>query len=146
MQITVAGQNRSDELGPILEQNVSGRSAIADIQARIDEQADVLALKEFRTSTAFLDAFTQLVSRKGYVQPDTFPLPCAQGPASRVFGSLRRVLWKLTRWQSDAMAFQQNAANQQLAGLLAFEKAERERQVQALQERLDALESGGPSA
>ncbi|MDA1045220.1 MAG: hypothetical protein O3C57_08365, partial [Verrucomicrobia bacterium] len=84
----------------------------------------------------------RLAGAKGYVRPDTFPAPSSRGMASQLLTALRQILWKLTRWQSDAMAAQQNAINQQLAALLAFEKTEREREIRALKTRLEALERG----
>ena len=141
MKIIAAGQDISQDLGPALAHQASARTKASRVQERLLEQADVLTLKRAENSAAFLDIFTRLASSKAYVRPDTFPSPATQGRAAPLLKRVRNILWKLTRWQSDAMAAQQNAVNQHLASVLSFEKQEREREVNTLKARLDELES-----
>lgn len=140
LRVRVAGRDRSEDLGKELIEASRQRPDFG-LSQQIAEETDVLALKSAGKMSDYLDRHVTLLRSRNCVDTAFFDIPAKQGIAGRVMYLIRRFLWKVLRHQHDWMAFHQNSINVQLAYELEFEKEAREKEIKALEERLNRLES-----
>lgn len=130
--ITIAGDDRTTDILPATNSTPPATDPAALLlQARNEAEYLSQLLSKLRTESGLLTSA---------LNPSTRP-----GPLGRLQGIIRRFLWKLLRYQHDHMAFQQSAINTQTAAALEFLRAEYQRDLNHLSERLAALEKRGPT-
>lgn len=140
VRLLINDRDRSEDIGEQLIETARQRSDCG-LSRQIADEMDVLALKSAKEMRAYLDRYVELLRSRNCVDTDQFVFSARPGLAGRILYLIRRFLWKALRYQHDWMAFRQNAINVQLTYELEFEKAAREKDVKALEERIDRLES-----
>jgi len=152
VRLLINGRDRSEDVGKQLIETARQRPDCG-LSKQIAEEMDVLALKSTGKMTAYLDRHVELLRSRNCVDTTHFVFPVSRpewfgasdaarpGVVGHVMYLLKRFLWKVLRYQHDWMAFHQNSINVQLAYELEFEKEAREKDVKALEERLNRLES-----
>jgi len=132
MQLLIAGEDRSRDLGPAI-----ARGAPQTRAARRYAPADsALSLKAAKDEADFAERFCRLVWMRHSLRTDDFPIPSRPGWRGRVMAGIKRVLWKLLRYQHDRIAFQQNLLNELLIAALELQRRLVERRAA---EMLDCL-------
>ena len=140
MKLRIAGIDRSGDLGVELTRAALGRPDNG-LSSDIADEADVLALGRASDVSDYLSRHVRVLRSRNQPDPEKFTVPAGSGALAGLMALIRRVLWKLTRWQTDRMAFRQNAVNVQLSWEIEFEKALRERRIADLERRMECLES-----
>jgi hypothetical protein len=135
MKITVAGQDRTAELGPRVDA-AAARARSAPLMIHPQRELSARSLLDAATEEEYLDRFVALVRRKHHADTFRIDVPRRRGAAGAALARVRLFLWKLLRYQHDRMAFQQNLINSQLAAALEFERDE----VRKLRSRVAELE------
>jgi hypothetical protein len=152
MQIIIAGEDRTGELGEKIRQNaaglkrLTGRSAPPEISAEIG----ALTLRKASSDAEYLRHFLRLLRYRDAFDTYDFDIPRRPSPLGAVMSGLKKFLWKLLRYQHDRIAFRQNLINGLFTGAVEFEAAERKktdddlaRRLAGLEARLDKLSSAG---
>lgn len=140
MRLLINGRDRSEDVGEQLIETARQRPDCG-LSRQIAEETDVLTLKSTGRITAYLDRHIELLRSRNCVDTAHFDFPARPGLMGCLMYLIRRFLWKVLRYQHDRMAFHQNSINVQLAYELEFEKEARKKDVKALEERLNRLES-----
>lgn len=145
MNIIVAGQDRSRELGQDLrrEAEALARADTSRRPAEIPPGIAALNLRNAKSESAYLDELMRLLRYRDGVSPLPYRIPVAPGLRGRLLGRVKEFFWKLLRYQHARMAFRQNLINTQLTSALEFELTARQKEVADLQKRVAALEGGG---
>jgi hypothetical protein len=128
--IKIAGVDRTEAILPSTTTPTTDPTSSL-LQARNEEEFLTHLLAKLRTESGL---------HASALTPPTRP-----GPLGHLQGAIRRFLWKLLRYQHDHMAFQQSAINSQTAAALEFLRAEYQRDLDRLSQRLAALEARGPT-
>ena len=143
MRIIIAGQDCTKELGGEIRQRaeelkkLKGRAAPSQIPAEIG----ALALHKSNSDADYLDNFVQLLRYRDASEPCDFDIPRKPGFAGAVMTQIKKMLWKLMRYQHDRMVFRQNLINGIFTSTLEFESARREKETIELKRRIEALEA-----
>lgn len=135
MKLLVNDRDRGPDLGTELTRHAHQRPE-SGLAARIEKERPLLSLSSAGTGAEYLERHIELLRSRNCADPAAFTMPGGRG----LMGIVRRILWKLTRWQTDSHAFAQNAVNVQLAYELEFEKQERRQETAELLRRIDTLE------
>ncbi len=138
--VTVAGKDRGADLGRDI---AAAAEALHDagLAGLLEGESEILRLGAAANEAEFLDRQIAVLTRRTQVDMDGCETPPAAGPASRVMRVLRRILWRLMRYPSDFIAFNQNAINCQFVHALELEARLRRRETEALRRRLAAIEA-----
>jgi len=143
MRIIIAGQDCTKELGGEIRQRaeelkkLKGRAAPSQIPAEIG----ALALHKSNSDADYLDNFVQLLRYRDASEPCDFDIPRKPGFAGAVMTQIKKMLWKLMRYQHDRIAFRQNLINGFFTNAVEFEATERKRMDDELGRRLDKIEA-----
>jgi len=133
--IDIAGQDRTAEtladMATLVAQHPPPASWLREFEKRTAS-----ALKSCETEQHYMETLIQLLRDKTHLVTDDFPVASRNSAVSRAMVHVKKVLWKLLRYQHDRMAGQQNDINVLLTSALEFEH---ERRVE-LEQRLIALE------
>jgi hypothetical protein len=134
-RVMVAGEDRTAELPGV----------VVPVAAAVRPLA--LELAEARSEEEYLSLLIGQLRTQGAIRVERFETPRQAGLMGRLMTPVRRLLWKLLRHQHEAMAFQQNAVNAQVAAGLEFIREEYRKRLDRLEARMAALEKpGGPGA
>ncbi len=142
MKIWVAGQERTEQLAPALQQAAAELAAANPIPPR-PALLDALALRQARDPAEFLAGFVCQARAKCHVDPALVVVPAAPGWRGRLSTLVRGALWKLLRHQHAQVMQQQNLVNGYLADALEYEQellAELRARVARLEARAGSLE------
>ena len=134
MRLTVAGQDRSADLGASLTRQTARHQGALSRWAPEDS---ALSLKDSKDSTDYLARYCRLLHLRYALSTEAFPIHARPGPAGNLLRKVKTMLWKLLRYQHDRMAFQQNAINELVISGLAFQQA----RLAALEQQVNTLES-----
>lgn len=143
MKILIAGQDCTKELGGEIRQKsaalkkLSGRAAPPNISTEIG----ALALHKASSDADYLNHFVRLLRYRDAFDTYDFDIPRKPGPFGAIMARIKRVLWKLLRYQHDRIAFRQNLINGLFTGAVEFEMMERRRKDNELSVRLEKLET-----
>lgn len=143
MKIIVAGEDCALSLGTEIRQaaaalkKLTGRAAPPKISAEIG----ALALHQATSDSDYLQHYLRLLRYRDAFDTCDFDIPRAPGLFGAVLGGVKKILWKLLRYQYDRIAFRQNLINGLFTGALEFEIAERKRREGELGKRLERLEA-----
>ena len=148
MQLIVAGQDRSAELGKELTRRAAGRTAAV---RRLAAQDSALSLREATDEADFANRFFRLVRMRHGISTEDAPIPAQPGWSRRFVIPLKRRLWRLLRFQHDRFAFHQNVLNELLVHALEFQqkvsalqRKELEARVLRLENEVEELQSSRP--
>jgi len=143
MKITVAGQDCTEKLGGEIRQKaaalkkLTGRAAPPEVSAEIG----ALVLHKASSDADYLDHFVRLLRYRDAFDTYDFDIPRRPGPFGTVLAGIKRILWKLLRYQHDRIAFRQNMINGLFTNAIEFEMAERKKADAELGQRLDKAEA-----
>lgn len=143
MKITIAGKDCTQELGPAVQQvaarlkKMEGRSA----PPRISPEIGALALHQSQSNSDYLDHFVRLLRYRDAFDTYDFDIPRRPGPAGAIMAVFKKLLWKLTRYQLDRIAFRQNMINGLFTNAIEFELSEMKRINAGLSRRIEQLEA-----
>lgn len=142
MKIIVAGQDRTQELGQALRQQVEGmrRGDIRRQPAQVSTAISALSLRQAASESDYLDELVRLMRYREGVDTLDFYIPVRPGLGGRLLGRVKQALWKLLRYQHDRITYRQNLINSLLAGALEFESAARRKNEAELNKRIAELE------
>ncbi len=139
MKLTVAGKDRSGDLGRDMAADAARLQAAGSVGALAPEHS-ALALKAATDRADFLRRYVALLRLRHGVRTADYYIPRGPGWRGRIAVALKTVLWKLLRYQHDRMACQQNAVNELAIAALEFQRDETERDLADLKRRVVALE------
>jgi hypothetical protein len=146
MKITIAGRDRTDDLGPVLRRQaeIMARGDRKHQPDKLPDEISALALAQTKSAEDYLSELIRLLRyREGVDAALPLHIPVRPGPGGRLIGQVKRGLWKLLRYQHEHMALRQNLINAQLTSALEFEIVQRRRETDDLKRRLAELEKQG---
>ena len=139
MNLSVAGKDRSGDLGRAVAADAARLQASGDVGALSPEHS-ALVLKAAADRADYLRRYVDLLRQRHGVRTADFYVPRRPGWVGWVAGSVKTLLWKLLRYQHDRIAFQQNAVNELAIDAREFQREELERDLADLKRRMAALE------
>lgn len=145
MKITIAGRDRTDDLGPVLRTQAEdmARGDTSCQPARLPDEISALVLARTKSAEDYLSEMMRLLRYREGVDALPFHIPVRPGRCGRILGRVKQGLWKLLRYQHERMAFRQNLINAQLTSALEFEVVQRRQETEDLKRRLAELEKQG---
>lgn len=143
MKITIAGQDCTKELGGEIWQRAAALKKIKGHAASLKISAEIgaLALHKAASDADYLNHFVRLLRYRDAFDTYDFDIPRKPGVAGAMMARIKKVLWKLLRYQHDRIAFRQNLINGLFTSAVEFEMTERKRTDDELGRRLDKAES-----
>ena len=139
LRISVAGRDRTADLGPALQAEAAAHEA-DPLYYQLPPELQAASLRGCRNESEFEARYFALLRRKHHTATNDYVIPRKPGPAGALIGRLRRVLWKVLVYQHDRMSFLQNMINTSLVSALDFDRQELRREVGRLEARIAALE------
>lgn len=145
MKISIAGQDRTRDLGQALRQQAEAmaRGAASRKLSPLPPEIGALALARAKSDAEYMDHLIRLIRCRDAVGPLDFDIPRKPGLAGLFMTRLKTFLWKLLRYQHERIAFRQNLINTQLTGALEFEFTQRRKETDDLKRRVAELEKQG---
>lgn len=142
MRLTVANNDVTAGLGQ--EVSISAKAMVAD-KARDEVSAEdsVLSLRLAKNEADYLDRLMALMRSRAGTGNYDFHVPRKPGLVGNLGALLKRVLWKLLRYQHDRVAFQQNSVNTHLTAALELMRSEYEHKIEVLERKIAELEKRG---
>lgn len=143
MKILIAGQDRTLDVGAEIQQKAAelkkrrGRAA----PPRISTEIGALALCKANSDSDYFEYFVKLLRYRDAFDTHDFDIPRRRGPLGAGMAKLKKILWKLLRYQHDRIAFRQNMINGLFTNAIELEAIERQRGDAVLRGRLDRLEA-----
>jgi hypothetical protein len=143
MKIIIAGQDCTKELGGEIRQRsaelkkLTGRAA----PPKVSREIGARALHKAVSDADYLNHFVRLLRYRDAFDTYDFDIPRQPGVVGAMLARVKKVLWKLLRYQHDRIAFRQNLINGLFTNAIEFEMAERKRTDDELNRRLDKAES-----
>ncbi|MBU0713857.1 MAG: hypothetical protein KJ964_00700 [Verrucomicrobia bacterium] len=143
MKLSVAGQDRTHDLGRELRQQAAamerGETNHKPKPALV--VPDIMPLARAQSEAEYLDQLIDLIRCRNAVDTLDFTIPRKPGVVGLFMTRLKAFLWKLMRYQHDRIAFQQNLINGMQGSALEYEIVLRQKAVADLDQRLKHLES-----
>jgi len=130
MQLFIAGTDRSRDLGEDLARSAAHHKG----GRRYAPEHSALSLKEAKNEAEFAERFCRLVRMRHGVSTDDFAIPTRGGWQGGIAGGIKRLLWKLLRYQHDRITYQQNVLNELLIAAIELQQkllAQREGELTA---------------
>ncbi len=142
MKISVAGRDRTQDLGPDLRRQAENmaRGDTSRQPAKLPDSISALALRKATSDADYLNELIRLLRWRDGVDTLPFHIPCRPGLCGRLAVRIKEVFWKLLRYQHDRIAFRQNLINTQLTSALEFEIVQRQKEADELKQRVAELE------
>jgi|GEM_PF-6736934 len=143
MKVTVAGKERSEELCAGFPSRMAEMAAHPTAPYKVGPEQGRLPASALWLATAanereFLDRLIS-ISRTGVgVGAIDFYIPRKPGLAGAAMAAIRRMFWKLLKFQQDEFAFHQTAVNMQLVSIIELLREEHRRDIA----RLEAKQAG----
>lgn len=136
MKITVAGKDRSGDLGRDVAAAADRLAAVPGGIGALAPDHTALRLKVVDPRQDYLGKFIDLLRIRHGIRTADYYIPRGPGLRGRVAVALKTFLWKLLRYQHDRIAFQQSAVNELAINALEFQQA----RIEELERRLGRLE------
>ena len=145
MKLSVAGQDRIQDLGQALHQQAEAmeRGPARRKLVPLPPEISALALARAQSDAEYMDHLIRLIRYRDAVDTLDFDIPRKPGLAGLIMTRLKAFLWKLLRYQHDRIAFRQNLINTQLTSALEFEFTQRQKETADLKRRVAELEKQG---
>jgi hypothetical protein len=134
MRLTIAGQDRSSDIGATLSGQAKRHQGAL---SRWSPGDSALSLKHSRNTSDYLARYCRLMRLRYAVSTESFPIPGKPGASGSLLRKVKGFLWKLLRYQHDRMAFQQNSVNELAISAADFQQA----RITALEQRIQQLET-----
>ena len=145
MKLSIAGQDRTRDLGQALRQQAEAIECGAASRklAPLPSEISALALARAKSDAEYMDHLIRLISYRDAVATLDFDIPRKPGLAGLIMTRLKAFLWKLLRYQHDRIVFRQNLINTQLTSALEFEFTRWQKETADLKRRVAELEKKG---
>lgn len=149
MKISVAGQDRTQDIAPLLRSQAAALESAPERRRPLllPPEISALALSRAKSEAEYLSELIRLLRFREGVDTLPFSIPCRPGLRGWLMTQFKRALWRLLRYQHDRIAFRQNLINTMLSGALEFEVRQRQKElavhasgVASLQQRVVELE------
>lgn len=114
MKLTVAGSDRSQDLGSAIREAAGQREAVGGPRF-LSPQHSALILKDAASERDYQERFIRLLSMRHGVDISTIRPLRRPGPAGWLVACLKNVLWKLLRYRIERIVEKQNVVNELLA-------------------------------
>ena len=143
MKIIIAGQDCTKELGGEIWQRAAALKKLTGRAAppKVSVEIGALALHKAASDADYLNHVVRLLRYRDAFDTYDFDIPRKPGLVGSVMARIKKVLWKLLRYQHDRIAFRQNLINGLFTSAVEFEMAERKRTDDELGSRLDKAEN-----
>ena len=139
MKITVAGKDRTPDLGQAVTQAAERLKAGSSIDSLAADHT-ALRLKQCEVNADYLGKFIDLLRIRHGTRTADFYIARGPGLRGKAAVALKTFLWKLLRYQHDRIAFQQGLVNELAINALEFQQS----RIEALERKLESLEPGQP--
>ena len=139
MKITVAGQDRTGDLGPAVAAEAARLRAGGGIGTLAPEHT-ALRLKRSRDLDDYVYHFVELLRMRHGVRTTDYYVPRGPGWRGRIAVALKTVLWKLLRYQHDRLTLQQNLINELEINAVEFQRDRVNQELADLKRRVADLE------
>ena len=136
-QILIDGHDRTAEFAKSMAAAVQAMEQRKD-SVFLPPHLSALRLREARSGAELGSLYADILRYRCHVDPSAFFLPPPRTLRQRAMNLLRRLLWKVLRYQHERMFFRQNLINSHLTGLLDLQA----RELQALRGELAELRRG----
>lgn len=141
MKITVAGKDRTAEIGQQIAADAARLKATCSIDSLSPEHSALL-LKQAASRDDYTRRFIGLLRIRHGARTTDFYIPRGPGLKGKVAVALKSFLWKLLRYQHDRMAYQQNLINELAINALEFQQDQLSQELADLKQRVEGLEKG----
>ena len=141
MKITVAGQDRSGDLG----QAVAAEAARLQATGGIGELSPAHSARNLQAAGDANDysrRFVELLRMRHGVRTSDYYIPRGPGLRGKVAVALKSILWKLLRYQHERITYQQNLINELAIDALEFQQNRLDGELADLHLRVKNLEAG----
>jgi hypothetical protein len=103
-------------------------------------QHSALSLKNVSGQDAYLRQFIRLLWMRHGVSTAPFDVPTSRTLFGPLMAAIKRILWKLLRYQHDRITFQQNLVNELLIDAAEMQQQMFQGKVDEITKRLEAAE------
>ncbi len=136
-QILIGGRDQTADFA------VPMAAAVQAMEQRKDSvflppHMSALRLREARSGAELVSLYADILRYRHHIDPSALDLPPPRNLRQRAMNLIRRLLWKVLRYQHERMFFRQNLVNSHLTGLLDLQA----RELQALRVELAELRRG----
>ena len=139
MNITVAGKDKSADLGPEVAAEAARLKASGSI-GLLSPEHTALQLTEYPSRDDYQRRFIDLLNMRHGVRTTDYYIPRGPGLRGRIAVALKAFWWKLLRYQHDRISHQQNLINELSINAQAFQRDRTEQELKALKDRIEILE------
>ncbi|MDD4870172.1 MAG: hypothetical protein PHR77_06395 [Kiritimatiellae bacterium] len=140
MNLIIAGKDRTSDIGQQIVNRAKQRVQNSPVPF-LSPQHSALCLKDEITADGYLKQFVRLLKMRHGASTAPFPIPARAGLSGRIMAVLRRVLWKLLRYQHDRITFQQNLINELFITGIEIQQKTIQGKMDGISKRLETLES-----
>ena len=137
--IACGGRDESADLGDQVRKEVDRMQALQRC-AFIPSHISALRLREAPCETAFDLTFADLLRYRQHVDTRASALEARPGWRGFLSTTIRRVLWRLMRFQHERLFFRQNLINSHVAALLEMQGRHQAEAMAEMSARLETLE------
>ena len=135
MRILVAGIDRTENLGREVERAAMTRPVPSALRSVLTEHS-ALSLGQCASTSEYQERLLRLLRLHQGISADLFDIPRRPGWKGACSSWLKKILWKILRYQHERMAHQQSVVNELLVSALEFERDQHKRDLRELEQRL----------
>ncbi len=139
MKILINNEDRTGELEPRIRDALQTRNTHKGPDEIAPEIA-ALSLREAGSEADYQERLIRLIRYRNNVDTLPFDIPNRGGLRGRCMVLVKRVLWKLLRYQHNHIIFRQNLINALYSSTLEFEREQRLAEITRLEARIKELE------
>jgi hypothetical protein len=137
-RVVIAGEDVGADLIASFQPELEAMIASRDVVFLPDFQS-ALQLKRCRNQREFLRVFLEMTRIRQHIDTNVLPLAPGRTPLKRMAVLVRKLLWRVLKYQHERMAFRLNLALSNLANMQIF-MVDMLEEHERLVARIDALE------
>ena len=125
MKITVAGRDRTQDLGREIKSAFDWRSRDPqfDWSFGVPKELSTLCLRNVKDTLEYQQELVRLMQHRYGVSACGYNIPHGSGPVGYLMKVFRETLWRVLRFMFDRITYRQNYINQLHANAFEFEHA-----------------------
>ena len=140
MKLTVADKDRSKDLGGDIAAAAAVLARHPDAPPALTPFHSALILRQATDTSDYLEKLLDLMILKSGGNAGDFYIQRKPGFAGACMAAVRKILWKLLRYQSERIVVQQNAVNAHFSAALQLVRQDYLLEIRRLEERVRELE------
>lgn len=140
MRLTVGGIDRTEDWATVCRAEALALLTHPEAPRPLNPFHSPRLLREATDERDYLKKLIDLMLLKAGLSAEDFYIPRRSGCRGWLSAALKRILWKLLRYQHERLVFQQNAVNTQIAVVLQFLMEESRERLAELEQRLERVE------